>query len=296
LEKKVAKLPWCMEPLRDETSSYLLQPLKVLNRHGFLTINSQPQVNAARSDDLIVGWGSKHGFVYQKAYLEFFCSKPALMTLLTVVERRYPSLTYQAINRDSSEYYLNCANKHVNAVTWGVFPGQEILQPTIVDTDSFKVWKDEAFGLWTAYWASIYSEEEQGGAQSLQVLNSISSEWFLVNIVENDYVFGDIMAPFRDYFRVTYETKNSTMVQTSKDLDRILSVLSSTKHMEIGSVLRDPSKYRQISSGNGHHLRERMNAQSLGASESLSALSPAASSSSDALSKLAARQEPSVSV
>ena len=29
----------------------------------------------------------------------------------------------------------------VNAVTWGVFPGKEILQPTVVDPISFGVWK-----------------------------------------------------------------------------------------------------------------------------------------------------------
>ncbi|CAI5722244.1 unnamed protein product [Peronospora destructor] len=31
---------------------------------------------------------------------------------------------------------------------WGVFPNKEILQPTIVDSSSFLVWKDEAFALW----------------------------------------------------------------------------------------------------------------------------------------------------
>jgi methylenetetrahydrofolate reductase (NADPH) len=33
----------------------------------------------------------------------------------------------------------------VNVVTWGVFPGREIIQPTVVDAASFSVWKDEAF-------------------------------------------------------------------------------------------------------------------------------------------------------
>ena len=28
-----------------------------------------------------------------------------------------------------------------NAVTWGVFPGKEIIQPTVVDQQSFLVWK-----------------------------------------------------------------------------------------------------------------------------------------------------------
>lgn len=29
----------------------------------------------------------------------------------------------------------------VNAVTWGVFPGREIVQPTVVDAASFAIWK-----------------------------------------------------------------------------------------------------------------------------------------------------------
>ena len=29
----------------------------------------------------------------------------------------------------------------VNAVTWGVFPGKEVVQPTVVDPHSFSVWK-----------------------------------------------------------------------------------------------------------------------------------------------------------
>lgn len=28
-----------------------------------------------------------------------------------------------------------------NAVTWGVFPGKEVVQPTVVDQQSFLVWK-----------------------------------------------------------------------------------------------------------------------------------------------------------
>ena len=35
----------------------------------------------------------------------------------------------------------NCSENEPIAVTWGVFPGKEIIQPTIVDTISFKVWK-----------------------------------------------------------------------------------------------------------------------------------------------------------
>ena len=40
--------------------------LEQINRQGFLTINSQPAVNGARSDSPVYGWGPKNGYVYQK--------------------------------------------------------------------------------------------------------------------------------------------------------------------------------------------------------------------------------------
>ena len=42
----------------------------------------------------------------------------------------------------------NSSPTAITAITWGVFPGSEILQPTICDNVSFKAWKDEAFALW----------------------------------------------------------------------------------------------------------------------------------------------------
>ena len=35
----------------------------------------------------------------------------------------------------------NCDSEQPNAVTWGVFPGKEIIQPTVVDPISFLYWK-----------------------------------------------------------------------------------------------------------------------------------------------------------
>ena len=32
-----------------------------------------------------------------------------------------------------------------NAVTWGVFPLKEVVQPTVIDYESFKAWNEEAF-------------------------------------------------------------------------------------------------------------------------------------------------------
>jgi methylenetetrahydrofolate reductase (NADPH) len=56
-------MPWNeMGGLHKETSA-ITQQLAQLNRAGYLTINSQPLVNAAPSDDPKVGWGGPGGYV-----------------------------------------------------------------------------------------------------------------------------------------------------------------------------------------------------------------------------------------
>ena len=78
-------------------------------------------------------------------------------------------------------------------MTWGVFPDREILQPTVMDPGSFVgAWREEAFGLWTSQWASIYAE---GGESHTLLCDMAESDW-LVNVVENDFVGGDIFRPF----------------------------------------------------------------------------------------------------
>lgn len=67
-------------------------------------------------------------------------------------------------------------------VTWGVFPGQEIIQPTFVGMGSFLAWKDEAFLYWKL-WSEIYKSD----SLSRKVLSGIESSWFLVNLVDNNF-------------------------------------------------------------------------------------------------------------
>lgn len=105
-----------------------------------------------------LGWGGPNGYVYQKAYLEFFCSKEKLDALVEKSKAR-PSLTYMAVNKEGIAK-SNVGPTDVNAVTWGVFPAKEIIQPTIVDPVSFNVWKDEAFEIWSRAWASLYPEAD----------------------------------------------------------------------------------------------------------------------------------------
>jgi len=183
---KINSLPWCEMPLAQE-SKQISDDLLNLNKMGYFTINSQPKINGLPSEDTEVGWGGLGGRIYQKAYLEFFTSKDKLDRLLKSV-RSKENISYEAINING-DLITNLPENNAMAVTWGVFPNKEIIQPTIVDTRSFLIWKDEAFSLWMNDWASIYEAK----SESYKLIKEIYDTYYLVNIVDNDYVNGDLM-------------------------------------------------------------------------------------------------------
>lgn len=74
-----------------------------------------------------------------QAYLEFFVSPIQLATLISRISRD-PNITYYAIN-NKGDLRTNNNSDGPNAVTWGVFPGKEVIQPTIVEAVSFMAWK-----------------------------------------------------------------------------------------------------------------------------------------------------------
>ena len=210
MEGTCSRLPWCAEPLQKETAK-IRSPLVELNRKGFLTINSQPRLNGLNSDDPIFGWGGAGGVVYQKAYLEFFTPASHFLKLVEKINKdeRFSSLSYHATNYDGSQTSTNCKNAGVAAVTWGVFPGKEVLQPTVVDPEAFMVWKDEAFSLWLEQWASIYDDE----SVSYDLLHSIHDGYFLVNIVDNNFQGGDIFQIFREFDTPQSIASNETLLK-----------------------------------------------------------------------------------
>lgn len=61
----ISKLPWSTQPPASETS-VITEQLAKMNERGYLTINSQPSVDGAPSDDKVHGWGPAGGYVYQK--------------------------------------------------------------------------------------------------------------------------------------------------------------------------------------------------------------------------------------
>merc|ERR1712072_1235609 len=72
-----------------------------LNDLGLLTINSQPRVNASLSTDPYVGWGPTGGFIYQKAYCEFFCTKDLLDKIVAGMGKS--TYSYMAVNKTGTK-------------------------------------------------------------------------------------------------------------------------------------------------------------------------------------------------
>lgn len=179
LHGELESLPWSEAPIENEVNS-INADLVSLNRRGLLTINSQPAVAGVKSSDPVHGWGPTNGYVYQKAYLELLVSPDLIGELVDRISRN-PELTYYAVTK-SGTLMTNSPGEGPNAVTWGVFPGKEIVQPTIVETISFLAWKDEAFRLGMD-WAHCYSSL----TPSRVLIQGMMETWYLVNIVHNDF-------------------------------------------------------------------------------------------------------------
>ncbi|XP_060578071.1 methylenetetrahydrofolate reductase (NADPH)-like [Ruditapes philippinarum] len=178
---KVTKVPWNDDELSPETS-LITDKLASINERGVLTINSQPNINGAPSADPNLGWGAPNGYIYQKAYLEFFTSKKNIQALKKILPE-FPLVNYHIINYNGEADYTNCDKDEPIAVTWGVFPGKEIIQPTVVDPIAFTVWKDEAFALWVKNWGNLYPE----GSRSRAIIRNIHDNYYLVNLVDHEF-------------------------------------------------------------------------------------------------------------
>ncbi|KAI0132855.1 methylenetetrahydrofolate reductase [Xylariales sp. AK1849] len=179
IEKGIDSLPWSEAPLTSEADS-IRHNLVELNKRGLLTINSQPAVNGVKSTHPVHGWGPPNGYVYQKAYLELLVSPELFQQILPRIHE-HPDISYYAATK-SGALKSNAPSEGPNAVTWGVFPGKEIVQPTIVESISFLAWKDEAFRLGLD-WAHCHN----ANTPSRVLIETMVEDWYLINIVNNDF-------------------------------------------------------------------------------------------------------------
>lgn len=198
LQGELKSLPWSDGPIGEDTS-VMVENLINLNHKGFLTMNSQPALNAVKSSEKVYGWGPKNGYVYQKQYLEFFCPKDLLPKLLHTIDSYNKSegdasssiISYYAVDKNGN-LSTNCKDDDINAVTWGVFPGEEILQPTIVEKTSFLAWKDEVYRLFTE-WTNILQSnlvdaDKDKISGFVDLITNFSNNFVLCNLVNNDFI------------------------------------------------------------------------------------------------------------
>jgi len=83
-----------------------LPQLRKITERGWWPVGSQPAVDGADSADEVVGWGPAGGYVYQKAFVEFFADAK----VVDVLEER--ARKFGAGNVDflaaNSQVYLSC--------------------------------------------------------------------------------------------------------------------------------------------------------------------------------------------
>lgn len=189
LSNKITVLPWADSELSPETA-LIQEELFELNERGWFTLASQPAINSCSSRDKILGWGPPNGHIFQKLFVEFFIPKKQWE------EDLLPRISTQ-VDDKTITYYCGDASGHISlnlpistgknsntksAVTWGVFPLKEVLQPTIIDYESFKAWNEEAFLLWLE-WARCYRKD----SDSYKLLNSVYNDYYLVSLVHHDF-------------------------------------------------------------------------------------------------------------
>ena len=185
LSGELDQIPWSEEGLSGETETIRDELLK-LNKKGWWTVASQPAVNGLKSSHPTFGWGPRNGFVFQKPFVEFFLPSSDWVTLKRKLEALTSSddvsgtITYFACN--SKDEFESSDGKSVNPVTWGIFPGKEIVSPTIIEGVSFRAWAEEAFGIWRE-WRRVYPPR----TESARLLGEVEQGYWLVNIICHEY-------------------------------------------------------------------------------------------------------------
>ena len=185
-----SRLPWSDDSsptLSPETELIRDHLLSLTKARNWWTIASQPAVDGLPSTDSIHGWGPAKGFVFQKPFVEFFCSvsdwRSLLLPYLSSPDIK-PEISYYA-GFPGGAFESSESSDAVHAVTWGSFLGKEIATATMVEEVSFRAWCEEAFGRWEE-WARCCRE---AGARAF--LRRCREEVVLVNVIGHAYRKGE---------------------------------------------------------------------------------------------------------
>lgn len=200
-----SQLPWSdSTSLSPETAIILPHLLALNSRRNWWTIASQPAVDGVASSDDIHGWGPAGGFVFQKPFVEFFL--PAI-DWHQILRPHLESCAHGQV----SWYAGDCGSgfessegrEAVHAVTWGMFPGREIVTATMVEEVSFRAWAEEAFGIWAEWARYIGSGAEasiggSGNQDDSDAGEKIRAKRFLRDCMEGCWLVNVIGHEFRN--------------------------------------------------------------------------------------------------
>ena len=188
------QLPWSESAsLSPETALITSELTQLILSKGYWTIASQPAVDGLPSTHPIHGWGPPGGFVFQKAFVEFFVPASTFTSTLRPhldALREEGEVSYYAGNA-SGAFESSESSEAVHAVTWGSFAGKEIATATMVEEVSFRAWMEEAFGIWEE-WARCVGEAARRGRvekarQSRDFLRKTEKDVWLVNVIGHGY-------------------------------------------------------------------------------------------------------------
>ena len=226
LQGELEQLPWSegTGALSAETRAIEGWLVRMVRERGWWSVASQPAVDGARSDDGVFGWGPKGGFVFQKPFVEFWIPRRDWLGVLRPrLEREAeagrvswyatpnplppsssgvdrpagssPDVRTSEVADDAADVVADdlfdassSAPDAVHSVTWGAFPGKEIVTPTIIEAMSFRAWADEAFGVWRE-WERCYPP----GSVAREVLRGCAEELWLVNVIGHVYRERDML-------------------------------------------------------------------------------------------------------
>jgi methylenetetrahydrofolate reductase (NADPH) len=122
--------------------------------------------------------------VYQKGYVEFFCSPDALPGVTSNLQA-CKSLSFMTASAAGKVE----GSSATTGVAWGSFPDSEVKQALVTCADGFAAWSKEAFDLW-----DMWADELEAGSPGKTVIDNIKNSWYLVSVVENNYVSGDVFS------------------------------------------------------------------------------------------------------
>ena len=191
------QLPWSESAtLSPETALITSELTQLTLQKGYWTIASQPAADGLPSTHPIHGWGPPGGFVFQKAFVEFFVPASTFTTRLGPrldLLHEEGEISYYAGNA-SGAFQSSESSEAVHAVTWGSFAGKEIATATMVEEVSFRAWVEEAFGIW-GEWARCVGEAARRGRvekarQSRDFLRKTEKDVWLVNVIGHGYQEG----------------------------------------------------------------------------------------------------------